>query len=299
MNFSDLLQQGAASAWFFFPTAILLGALHGLEPGHSKTMMAAFIVAVRGTVGQAILLALAATISHTAIVWAVAILALTYGDQWGAETTEPYFQIASAVIIIGIAAGMALRTWGDQRRQKLPLHLHERDQGPGLDHAHGHDHTHDHGHSHPHGQRHAHEHGLGHAHSYGHLHTYAHPQHDDAHSRAHASELERRFGGRTATTGQVILFGLTGGLIPCPGAVTVAFLCLQVQRFSLGIVLVICFSIGLALTLVASGIVASFGMRHVSRRWSGLDAFIRRLPYLSSAIVICVGLYVGYMGIAG
>ena len=37
---SDLLQQGAAHAWLFIPSAILLGALHGLEPGHSKTMMA-------------------------------------------------------------------------------------------------------------------------------------------------------------------------------------------------------------------------------------------------------------------
>lgn len=35
---SGLLQQGAAYAWLFIPSAILLGALHGLEPGHSKTM---------------------------------------------------------------------------------------------------------------------------------------------------------------------------------------------------------------------------------------------------------------------
>ena len=52
-EFTALLQQG--NAWLFVPSAILLGALHGLEPGHSKTMMAAFIVAVRGTVGQAVL----------------------------------------------------------------------------------------------------------------------------------------------------------------------------------------------------------------------------------------------------
>ena len=58
-NFSQLLQSG--NAWIFIPSAILLGALHGLEPGHSKTMMAAFIVAVRGTVGQAVLLGLAET----------------------------------------------------------------------------------------------------------------------------------------------------------------------------------------------------------------------------------------------
>ena len=49
-EFANLLQQGAAHAWLFVPTAILLGALHGLEPGHSKTMMAAFIVAIRGSV---------------------------------------------------------------------------------------------------------------------------------------------------------------------------------------------------------------------------------------------------------
>jgi nickel/cobalt exporter len=39
-------------------------------------MMAAFIVAVRGTVAQAVLLGVAATISHTAIVWAVALTGL-------------------------------------------------------------------------------------------------------------------------------------------------------------------------------------------------------------------------------
>ena len=60
-DFASLLQQG--NAWLFIPSAILLGALHGLEPGHSKTMMAAFIVAIRGTLKQAVLLGLAATLS--------------------------------------------------------------------------------------------------------------------------------------------------------------------------------------------------------------------------------------------
>ena len=57
-TFAELLQQGAAHAWLFVPSAILLGALHGLEPGHSKTMMAAFIIAIRGTMWQAVLLTL-------------------------------------------------------------------------------------------------------------------------------------------------------------------------------------------------------------------------------------------------
>ena len=58
-DLSSLLQQGGASAWLFLPSAIALGALHGLEPGHSKTVMAAFIISVRGTVAQAVLLGMA------------------------------------------------------------------------------------------------------------------------------------------------------------------------------------------------------------------------------------------------
>ena len=52
LSFSELIAQGASHAWLFIPSAILLGALHGLEPGHSKTMMAAFIVAIRGRCGE-------------------------------------------------------------------------------------------------------------------------------------------------------------------------------------------------------------------------------------------------------
>ncbi len=64
-SLQELLNQGVANAWLFIPMAIVLGALHGLEPGHSKTMMAAFIIAVRGTIAQAVLLGLSAAISHS------------------------------------------------------------------------------------------------------------------------------------------------------------------------------------------------------------------------------------------
>ena len=113
-DLSYLLQQSSAHAWLFVPSAILLGALHGLEPGHSKTMMAAFIVAVRGTVFQAVLLGLSATISHTAIVWVIALAGLHFGKELSGERSEAYLQMMSAVIIIGIAGWMIWRTWRDQ-----------------------------------------------------------------------------------------------------------------------------------------------------------------------------------------
>jgi len=118
-DFSDLLQQGGAHAWLYFPSAILLGALHGLEPGHSKTMMAAFIVAIRGSVKQAVLLGLAATLSHTAVVWLVAIGGMYLGKGLDAQTTEPYFQLASAALIILIALWMLWRTWRGERMFKF------------------------------------------------------------------------------------------------------------------------------------------------------------------------------------
>src|SRR3954468_17900418 len=133
-DFAQALAQGASHAWLFIPTAILLGALHGLEPGHSKTMMAAFIIAIRGTVFQAVLLGLSAAFSHSLIIWLLAAVALKYGGQWNAETTEPYFQLASAAIIIGVAGWMLWRT----RRDVKAAEAHARQHGEGRAHSHDH-----------------------------------------------------------------------------------------------------------------------------------------------------------------
>src|SRR5438445_6581061 len=153
-DFLHALQSGAANLWLFIPTAMLLGALHGLEPGHSKTMMAAFIVAIRGTIGQATLLGLSAAISRSLIIWVLAALALHFGSQWNAETVEPYLQLGSAVCIYALAAWMFFRTRRDLRAAQHHHHGHA--------HDHGHGHTHAHGHEHKHGREDAHDHAPGH-----------------------------------------------------------------------------------------------------------------------------------------
>lgn len=382
-SFADLIQQGSAHAWLFIPSAILLGALHGLEPGHSKTMMAAFIVAVRGTVAQAVLLGLAATVSHTAVVWAIAIGGMYLWQGVDAETFEPYFQLASAIIIVGIALWMIRRTWQEQRAAKAAAGHHH------------HGHNHDHGESRGHGHRHGEDvrridtgHGVvsvqvfedgvpprwristvnghgwpakdvtitterpdgtfqtftfvergglleseqqipephefmarlslghaGHTHDYdlafveGHGHDHLHEElrglqvatggYQDAHELAHANDIRRQFADRNVTTWQIIVFGLTGGLIPCPAAITVLLLCLQLQEISLGFTLVLCFSLGLAITLVMVGAAAALSVRHATQRWSWFGTFARRAPYFSGLLIIAVGLYVGYHGLTG
>lgn len=270
----ELLQQGTAHAWLFIPTAILLGALHGLEPGHSKTMMAAFIIAVRGTIAQAILLGVSAAISHTLVVWIVALGGQYLGQGLDPETTEPYFQVGSAAIVVGIALWMLWRTWREGQREAAHDHHHHDHHGHG-------DHDHDHDHDHPQGLK------------------VGDGEYMDAHARAHANDIERRFTGQAVTTGQIIMFGLTGGLIPCPAAITVLLLCLQLKQLSLGVVLVICFSIGLAVTMVSAGVAASISVRHVQKRWSGFDRFARRAPYASGLLMLVIALYMGYSGIQG
>lgn len=281
-SLSDLLQQGAAHAWLFIPSAILLGALHGLEPGHSKTMMAAFIVAVRGTVKQAVLLGLAATLSHTAIVWVVALGGTYLFEGLSPAASEPYLQFASGLLILAIALWMLWRT----RREQLHGHDH-------------HDH-HDHGHHHHHDEG-THDHGHHHD---GHHHDtpmdrgldIADGGYQDAHERQHAEDIRCRFAGREVTTGQIVMFGITGGLIPCPGAITVLLLCLQLKRLVLGSVLVLCFSIGLAVTMVTSGVIAALSVIYAERHFSGFGGLVRKAPYVSGFVILFVGAYVALQG---
>ena len=369
-EFTSLLQQGATNAWLFIPSAILLGALHGLEPGHSKTMMAAFIVAIRGTIPQAIMLGLAATVSHTAVVWVMALIGMHLGSQWNAEKTEPYLQMASAVMIIGVALWMVWRTWSQQKNH-LHSHLHE--------HGHGHPHDEaakriDTGHEvllvevfedgvpprfrihpekegphdwepqsivveteRPDGNRQVflfvhkesywesvdaipepHEFiarlSIGHEnHSHSYEIKFAEADHghaghgveaignadagyQDPHELAHASDIRHRFENRPITNGQLLVFGLTGGLVPCPTAITVLMLCLQLKKFTLGASLVVCFSLGLALTMVLSGVLAAISVHHAAKRWAGFGEFTRKAPYFSGGIILLVGFYIGYQG---
>lgn len=262
-SFSELIGQGAANAWLFIPTAILLGALHGLEPGHSKTMMAAFIVAIRGTVAQAALLGLSAAFSHSLVIWLLAAAALHFGSEWNAESAEPYFQMASGTIIVALACWMFFRTQHEEAAAA----------------AHAHDHRHDD--------------------DAEHLHSDLSPSdgsYQDAHERAHAADIARRFTNRNVTTGQIVIFGLTGGLLPCPAALTILLVCLQLKQFTLGFALVLSFSSGLALTMVATGAAAAWGVQHASKRFKNLGRLARKAPYFSSILLVLLGIYIGLQG---
>jgi nickel/cobalt exporter len=258
-DFTLLLKEG--SAWFYFPAALALGAFHGMEPGHSKTMMAAFIVSVNGTWWQAALLGLSAAVSHSLVIWLLAALALRFGGQWNVESTEPWFLMATGAIVMGMAL------WTLWRIHEGKHHCR---------HHHHHHHHQSHAHSHCHADGHDAEEAGG-------------EEENDAHARKHEEEIKRRFDGRSASTAQILLFGLTGGLMPCPAALTVLLICLQAREFTLGFSMVAAFSIGLAVTLVSVGVVAALGMRQVAKRSGVFSRMAAKAPYLSSFILIILG----------
>jgi len=247
-DLSQIIQISAAHAWFYLPVAVVLGALHALEPGHAKSLMAAYIVAIRGTSGQAALLGLSAAIGHTIVVWILALAAFLFGQNLITEQAEPWLTLLSGVLVMLLAVRMFLRLRNSHEHHNHGHHHH--------DHVHhDHDHSHDHNHSHGHAQ----------------------PK-------------------TGASTGDIVWFGFTGGLLPCPAAIAVLLVCIQLNQFALGIAMVAAFSIGLAATLVAIGVAVSLASRRVTTTWPWFDQIAQRLPYLSAGIVMILGLVMSAFG---
>jgi nickel/cobalt transporter (NicO) family protein len=88
-------------------------------------------------------------------------------------------------------------------------------------------------------------------------------------------------------------------LLPCPAAFSILVICLQVKHFTLGFALVLAFSAGLALTLIATGSLAAWSIRHAEKRFKGFGNFARKLPYVSSAFLLLVAIAMGVTGWKG
>lgn len=269
-DITALIQSGASNPWLYLPIAVLLGALHALEPGHSKSMMAAFVIAIRGTPSQAGLLGISAAVGHTIVVWAIAALGLYLGDKLILDKAEPWLVLISGLLIIALAYRI--------------FHMLRREQS--------HDHDHDHEHE---------DHSLGDGHHHPvHAHAHHHVPEEglDDHAAAHAREIRKRFTGKRHVTNlDIVWFGFTGGLLPCPAAIAVLLICLQMKAFALGIGMVAAFSVGLAITMVGVGVAAAWGANAARARWAGLDKWGERLPYVSAGIVMTIGLLITIRGL--
>jgi ABC-type nickel/cobalt efflux system permease component RcnA len=126
-------------------------------------------------------------------------------------------------------------------------------------HAHGHHHDHDHGHSHG-----------------GRWHTHAPP-------------------ARMDRTG-LLAMGFVGGLLPSPSALVVLLGAIALGRAWFGVVLVVAYGAGMALTLTAIGLLLVRGREAIGRRLPRLLALESVMPVATGTVVLAVG---GFLAVRG
>ncbi|MEV5532950.1 urease accessory protein UreH domain-containing protein [Streptomyces prunicolor] len=288
--------------------AIALGAMHALAPGHGKTLMAATAAARGGRARLKDVLPLAASVTITHTLGVIALGLLVTAGSAATPSVIAWLGIASGVLVLFAGANLVRRAWRNRPRPQAPSHPH----------PHPHDHPHEtaktperalvlvsahteaastaphaetHAHPHPHSHDDDHQHG----HSHDHSHDHPHP-HDHAVEHTHGGFTHTH---ETAPTVRgTILLGFAGGLVPSPSAVVVLVGAAALGQAWFGLLLVVAYGVGLALTLTAAGFAVvklGTGMNRVldrRPRWttSPMAVLVRRtLPLGSAFVVVALG----------
>lgn len=114
--------------WLYFPTALALGALHALEPGHAKTLTAAYLIGIKGTKKDAVLLGLSVAFTHSIVVIGISIAALWLGREAFTKDVTHYLQLGSGLIVVALGLWMLIRRIRQKIRSKAnalsPHHHH-------------------------------------------------------------------------------------------------------------------------------------------------------------------------------
>ncbi|HHI68847.1 MAG TPA: hypothetical protein ENJ97_05925, partial [Planctomycetes bacterium] len=292
---SGLLKKLGRNPWYLpiaFLLAVFYGMIHALAPGHGKAMVAGYLVGSKGTVGDAVFLGLVVTFTHTFMVFVLSFLWLLFQDRMNTKAAETWLGVGSGIsmALLGIylfwsrfpRKGKSLSPQAEKRPGELAFQgawESHHEQGHSHSHSHGRPHTHHHHH-------HSHE-GTGHSHRMGTLlHWLAHLRGAE-HSHLPA-DPER------VTVAQLLGFGVSGGIVPCPAALLVFLLALQTGRWGWGFLVVLAFSLGLAGVLVGLGVLMVTSRKlldRISGAGERLAPYLAWLPPGSALFVTAVGLY--------
>lgn len=113
--------------------SLVWGAAHALTPGHGKAVVAAYLIGTRGTARHAALLGLTVTVTHTAGVFALALVTLSLSHFFLPEDLYPWMSVFSGVLVVIIGLTLLYgRTLGRRAGVSTPL---EHQHG-GMQHSH-------------------------------------------------------------------------------------------------------------------------------------------------------------------
>jgi nickel/cobalt transporter (NicO) family protein len=109
--------------WMYFPTALMLGALHALEPGHAKTLTAAYLIGIKGTKKDALFLGLSVALTHSIVVIGISVAALWIGRETFTQDVTHWLQIGSGVLVVLLGAWLLVKRL-IQMRKDAQHHRH-------------------------------------------------------------------------------------------------------------------------------------------------------------------------------
>ncbi len=132
----------------------------------------------------------------------------------------------------------------------------------------------------------------GHPNLHSHSHSNHHHHHDDEHGHHHHHHIPEK-----VTFGNLIALGVTGGIIPCPEALIVLLGAISLHKIGFGLVLIVAFSIGLAIVLVGIGLMMVYARRFMER-FTGNGKILQGLPLVSSVIISILGFLVAIQSLA-
>ncbi|MHB1417521.1 MAG: nickel/cobalt transporter [Chloroflexota bacterium] len=244
------------SGILFAVSAFVLGALHALEPGHGKTVVAAYLVGSKGTVRDAVLLGGIVTFTHTFSIIVLGLLTAVASAYLVPETVHEVLEVVSGLLVVAVGL------WMVRGRLLVPRSDHGHSHGE-HEHASAH-HDHDHAPDPDHPHAHSHQHGAdGH---HGHSHTL--PE------------------GQRPSLGGLVTLGISGGMVPCPAALALLLAAVAVGNVLGGVSLVIVFSLGLAVVLIAIGIVLVKAADFAKRFFGDGEGKFTRYASIASALVV-------------
>lgn len=269
VNWTNLIDTKDLSLTFILLAvglSILFGASHALSPGHGKTIVAAYLVGSRGTVKHAIFLGLVVTLTHVSGVFLLGVVTLYFSQYIVPDKLYPIIESASGLLIIAVGMTIFLKRYGAYQKLRFAESLGIRVE----DHGHHHP-DHHHSHKHPHD----HMHGDGHSHGHG----------------THRHEIPADVSFK-----DLLLLGITGGIVPCPSAVVVLVAAIALHRILFGLALIVFFSVGLATVLIGIGILM-VSAKWVFDRLQNHGNAIRWLQIVSPVLVILLGIAILIRGL--
>jgi ABC-type nickel/cobalt efflux system permease component RcnA len=291
--FTDLISSKRSDVLFMAMAALVaavLGGFHALEPGHGKTLVAAYLVGSHGKARHAVLLGAIVTGAHTISVYALGLITL-YASHWILpERLYPWLGIGSGLLVAGLGFTLFIRRYLASEPHAADRHVHDRAHS----HRHSFEHTHHHARADVAAQPHRHNWWGGHVreidtHSHGNVIVNEH-DHGEGHDHSHGYEHEMPRADQALSLSGLLALGITGGIVPCPAALVVLLGALAFHRVAFGLFLIVAFSAGLAAVLISLGLGIVYAGRFMSRFGAPGPLTQRWLPLASSAVITVIGI---------